>query len=306
MKQISRISHKTKILLLLMAVLLGGATPIVGQKVAFPLPVIPSTLTVPAERASYLVAHYWDNFPFADSLQYVNQAVETEQALVDYVDLFRLVPTEEAGLSLKKVIEQAGVTRNGLYFFYNTFEKYLYDMDSPIRNESLFIPVLEAMIASDRISTDDKIRPTMLLRSVSKNRVGSAAADFVYQLADKSSHRLSEVESPYTLLLFFDPSCDECHQVIELLAHADWLTERIGQKQVTVLAIYPGEEHSLWRQMQPQMPSDWVVGLDADGVIYGQELYDLQGFPSLYLLDAQKQVILKETSPEAIRQRLAE
>ena len=103
---------------------------------AFSLPAIPDSLKNPSLRASYLVAHYWDNFGFADSLQYMNAPVEIEQALVNYIDLFRLVPAEEAEQSLIRVMRQAEETRSGVYFFYNAFEKYLYDLGSPMRNEN--------------------------------------------------------------------------------------------------------------------------------------------------------------------------
>ena len=49
---------------------------------AFSLPAIPDSLKNPSSRASYLVAHYWDNFGFADSLQYMNAPVEIEHRLV--------------------------------------------------------------------------------------------------------------------------------------------------------------------------------------------------------------------------------
>ena len=63
---------------------------------SFTLPVIPDTLQTVESRSSYLVAHYWDRFSFADSLQFMNQPEMVEQAVVDYVDLFRLVPATEA------------------------------------------------------------------------------------------------------------------------------------------------------------------------------------------------------------------
>lgn len=93
-----------------------------------------------------------------------------EQAVVDYVDLFRLVPATEAENSLSALMDQASVTLNGFLFFYNTLEKYLYDATSPMRNEALFIPVLQKMMASNKLNDDDKLRPAMLLKSVSKTK----------------------------------------------------------------------------------------------------------------------------------------
>lgn len=268
----------------------------------FTLPAIPDTLQTVESRSSYLVAHYWDRFSFADSLQFMNQPEMVEQALVDYVDLFRLVPAAEAENSLSALMDQASVTLNGFLFFYNTLEKYLYDATSPMRNEALFIPVLQKMMASNKLSDDDKLRPAMLLKSVSKNKVGSMAADFSYTKPDGSRHQLSEVQTPLTLLLFFDPECDDCHQVIMRLEKTDVLNQLTADRQLTVLAVYPGENKRLWQTMAQHMLPTWEIGMDESQTIYEKELYDILGFPSMYLLDQQKTVILKDASLTALEE----
>lgn len=268
----------------------------------FTLPAIPDTLQTVESRSSYLVAHYWDRFSFADSLQFMNQPEMVEQAVVDYVDLFRLVPAAEAENSLSALMDQASVTLNGFLFFYNTLEKYLYDATSPMRNESLFIPVLQKMMASNKLNDDDKLRPAMLLKSVSKNKVGSTAADFSYTKPDGSQHRLSELQTPLILLLFFDPECDDCHQVIMRLEKTDVLNQLTADRQLTVLAVYPGENKRLWQTMAQHMLPTWEIGMDESQTIYNKELYDILGFPSMYLLDQQKTVILKDASLTALEE----
>lgn len=268
----------------------------------FTLPAIPDTLQTVESRSSYLVAHYWDRFSFADSLQFMNQPEMVEQALVDYVDLFRLVPAAEAENSLSALMDQASVTLNGFLFFYNTLEKYLYDATSPMRNEALFIPVLQKMMASNKLNDDDKLRPAMLLKSVSKNKVGSMAADFSYTKPDGSRHRLSEVQTPLILLLFFDPECDDCHQVIMRLEKTDVLNQLTADRQLTVLAVYPGENKRLWQTMAQHMLPTWEIGMDESQTIYNKELYDILGFPSMYLLDQHKTVILKDASLTALEE----
>ena len=285
-------------LLLLLIGLVFFPTDLMAQSGtnSFTLPIIPDTLQTVESRSSYLVAHYWDRFSFADSLQFMNQPEVVEQALVDYVDLFRLVSAAEAENSLSALMDKASVTLNGFLFFYNTLEKYLYDATSPMRNEALFIPVLQKMMASDKLNDDDKLRPAMLLKSVSKNKVGSTAADFSYTKSDGSQHRLSEVQTPLTLLLFFDPECDDCHQVIMRLEKTDVLNQLTADRQLTVLAVYPGENKRLWQTMAQHMLPTWEIGMDESQTIYNM------GFPSMYLLDQHKTVILKDASLTALEE----
>ena len=82
--------NQTAFILLVLCCLLGGCSARAGvpkskvetanaeaaaasqQRVAvqdgFPFPQIPAVLTSPEERRSYLLAHYWDEYDFADTV----------------------------------------------------------------------------------------------------------------------------------------------------------------------------------------------------------------------------------------------
>lgn len=47
------------------------------------------------------------------------------------------------------------------------------------------------------------------------------------------------------------------------------------------------------------MPKEWIIGTDHEAVKTGA-LYDLKAMPSLYLLDGQKRVVLKDVSFEQL------
>ena len=51
------------------------------------------------------------------------------------------------------------------------------------------------------------------------------------------------------------------------------------------------------------MPEGWTVGTDHEAIKTGA-LYDLKAMPSLYLLDGNKQVILKDAPYEQIHKTL--
>lgn len=54
--------------------------------------------------------------------------------------------------------------------------------------------------------------------------------------------------------------------------------------------------------MAQQMQPSWEIGMDESQAIYGKELYDILGFPSMYLLDQDKTVILKDCSLTALEE----
>ena len=56
----------------------------------FPFPAIPSTLTEPEARKSYLLTHYWEQFDYADTTLVNNRDV-TEQGFVNFREPGELV-----------------------------------------------------------------------------------------------------------------------------------------------------------------------------------------------------------------------
>ena len=69
-------------------------------------------------------------------------------------------------------------------YFSEMMEKYLYDPNSPLRNEEMYIAVLEYLTESSSLSDVEKIRPAHLLELALKNRIGTPATDFTYTLAN--------------------------------------------------------------------------------------------------------------------------
>ena len=61
-----------------------------------------------------------------------------------------------------------------------------------------------------------------------------------------------------------------------------------------VLSVYPDEDIVAWRDYLAQMPAKWINAYDDGMVIASESLYNLNAIPSLYLLDAQKRVLVKD------------
>ena len=66
---------------------------------------------------------------------------------------------------------------------------------------------------------------------------------------------------------------------------------------LSVLNIYIDEDLQGWMDYMPVYPDEWYNGFDPDFVIRNDELYSVRAIPSLYLLDKEKRVILKD-APE--------
>lgn len=273
---------------------------------SFPFPEIPAMLTQPEERKAYLLEHYWDQFNFADTTLVNNREV-TEQGFVNQISLLAdgVTPEKVIRESLKNWCSRFMPEAQARQVMMQLADDYLYNPNSPFYNEGLYGVYLETMLEvlpeedARRSSFDFKLR---LLR---RNKVGDKATDFSYYLPDgqKKSLVATSTRGNRLLLVFYDPECDSCHEVLREMTADASLAEAVKAGRVTVLAVYTEGNQEAWRKGLADMPEGWIIGTDRQKV-KEEALYDLKAMPSLYLLDGQKRVLLKDAPLGQIREVL--
>jgi thiol-disulfide isomerase/thioredoxin len=268
----------------------------------FQMVTIPGVLTSPDERAEYLVLHYWDHFDFSDTAC-IHLPQIVEQAFVDYVEIMPYTTTATVASSIQAMLKKAEAEEKVFTYFTDLYEKYLYDPNSPMRNDEFYIPVLEAILASPL--QKEKTRPAYLLDLAKRNRIGEKAADFTYTLADGKKATLHALSADYTLLFFYNPDCRNCQEVSEQLQASPAVQYLLKDYKMKVLAVYPDLDLTAWRNYLLKMPREWINSYDATMHLQNEEVYDLKAIPTLYLLDKDKKVLLKDPSFEQLDNYLA-
>lgn len=272
----------------------------------FRLPDIPANLTRPNERAGYLAVHYWDSFNFADS-SVIKQPDKMEPLFADFIGILPHANYTDACKGIKKLMSRVAENSSLLASVLGLADKYLYDVNSPMRNEEFYIPFLESVVDSKTMDEPHKIRFRYQLTMALKNRPDSIAKDFTYTLASGMKSSLSKIVSEYTLLFFNNPDCGICGEFREKIIASSVITSmqhssKNGMKRLTVLSIYTEDDLKFWRKQLWKNPSGWICGYDEKNEIRNHGLYDLKKIPTLYLLNKDKRVVLKDASPEIVEE----
>ena len=280
---------------------------VVQQQAQFPFPEIPATLTEPEARKVWLLTHYWEQFDFADTTLVDNRDV-TEQGFVNFIALLLDGTTSEELVreSLKNWCKGFVGKDHARKVLTQTADSYLFNPNSPFYNEALYGLYLETML--DVLPQTDAVRSSyqFKLELVRRNNPGDRTTDFTYYLPDGTRCTLgtTPTKNNRLLLVFYDPECESCHEVLLQMAADTALAEAVRTGKLSVLAVYTEGNDEVWRKALPDMPEGWMVGTDREAVKTGA-LYDLKAMPSLYLLDGQKTVLLKDAAYEKIRATLA-
>lgn len=257
-------------------------------------PIIPATIVEPQDRIDYMREHFWDCIDFADTLALAK--ADTSMMLQSYAEYAVMCSWNNDPKPVASLMRRAAQNKFALQYFSMLAEEIFYDPNSPLRNDELYIPVLEAQIASPLLDKYEKMAPQYRLRMAQLNRVGQQANDFAYTTADGRSAPMYGVKADYTLLFFNNPDCNMCREITGALEESPTLGELQAAGRLKVLALYPDEDMEAWHAHAPQMPPQWINAYDGRHTIRDGQLYDLKAIPSLYLLDRDKKVLLKDAA----------
>jgi len=253
---------------------------------------IPAMISDPAERSKYILDHFWTAMNFHDTT-YLSNIQNLNVHFSAYLEYLAASNAEIGKISVNKLIDSI---LNGdpkiISKFQEMFESAFYDPNSIYKNEELYITVLEKFTVSDKFSEADKVPMKFQLDLAYRNRIGTKAIDFKFVLEDGKIKNLYGINYEYTLLMFIEPDCSTCKSVMAQMASSSILAGL--SSRVKVLTIYAGSDFNRWSVVVPHLDKRWINGCDKEMKIMGSSLYDLRPAPSLYLLNKQKTVILKD------------
>jgi hypothetical protein len=304
------------ILPLLAVVLLAGCrakpqAPAAPQLRDFPYPTVPAVYTDPEERRDWILDHFWDAFLSGDGpcdtsavLGVRHSDVEEKVAL--YVMQLEQVPLSEAQKKMRRFFSQveerqaADTTSHVFLLMEEIVSRYLYDPNSPVRNEDLYLPYVEGLAASR--FTREEVRPGYVYeaRMCALAPVGSVAPDFRFTDARGRTRRLHDVQARTVLLFFSNPGCYACMEIINTLEAVPGLGNRIARGDLAVVNVYIDGDLAAWRAYEPNYPRDWLCGYDPDGLVRSDRIYNVRAIPSLYLLDGQKRILMKDAPVDRV------
>ena len=232
---------------------------------------------------------------------------DVESAIGMYVTLLENGCTKDFArksiLSFFDMIEkfQAADTTSNMYsYMEKTVTRYLYDPNSPVRDEDIYQPFVSRLSTSPFTSEDMKWAYSHDAEMCSLNSFGTPAADFSFTDLSGKRHTLYGIDADYLLLFFSNPGCPACKEIVDQLCADEKVGRMISSGILAVVNIYIDMELDKWREYASTYPKEWFSGYDHTYSIRTDVTYNVRAIPSLYLLDSEKKVIMKDAPQEKV------
>ncbi len=280
------------------------------QALPFPDVLPPAMMEDPQDRAEYMAQNMWNSltdpsrtYPCDSLLVSGVRRTDVEQKFANWTQVLGMSSRPVAEKSVGRLYERAlacekkDTSSNVFETFASLVDKYLFDPNSPLRDEDLYGAYASRLAAYEGYTEVQKEKYARDARLCALNKVGTKAADFRFADRRGKIRTLYGVEAPYTLLFFSNPGCEACMSIINVLKEDPQISGMISSGRLKVLNIYIDEDLDAWRSYMPVYPEEWYNGFDPDFVIRNETIYNVRAIPSLYLLDSEKTVLLKD-APE--------
>ena len=279
----------------------------------FPDVQLPTMISGQQEALEYMAVYYWNgitdqnrSYPSDSVLVSGVRKDVFEQKFADWTSVMNHVSPAIWSKAVSNLYDRAyacelkDASSNVLDTFVYLFQKYYYDANSPMRNEDVYHDFVSRYASYEGLDEVLRGKYEREARMTAMNRVGTKAADFRFSDRRGKMTDLYDIKAEMTLLFFSNPGCNACMEIIKVLRDEPMIASKIAEGRLAVVNVYIDEDIQEWRSYMPVYPDEWYNGFDPDLVIRTDNLYNVRAIPSLYLLDAEKRVILKDAPEDKV------
>lgn len=263
---------------------------------------IPVTHQDSIDNYNFYKAHYWDGITFMDE-----RVIRTPFFLPKLERYYREVMPQAADSIIKDIDYKLLLARTApeMYKFLLNWFTDEYINPKYMGQDAVFVHLFEKYHSKGVSSWLNEKQMEIITRRAymqMSNLIGEKAANLeMVDTAGKPS-TLYDLEAPYTVVVFWDPTCGHCKEEIpriDSVYRASW-----KDLHVKIYAVLTENQQTEWiKYINDHKIGDWTnvyqtkeqekAVTDSQRPSYRQ-LYDVTMTPTLYLLDKEKRIIGKK------------
>jgi len=247
-----------------------------------------------AERQAYYKKHYFDELDFSNKDLIYSGAYT--HSVVRYIMLYRdpVLPQPELEKEFMKAVDLVLANTNKDPEVYDFVINYLMEGFEQLKLDNVLKYIADNFM-STVCNTSDSSTLLRRMESYSKLAVGMQAPDIAIRNPQNQEIRLSVIDKPYTLVVFWASWCPGCEELLPKLKN--WYMSKTVD--IEVLAISVDSVRADWIEAIERKSYNFLHGCDLKGW-NGKAASDyfVYATPSLFLLDRNRKILAKPNSFE--------
>lgn len=260
-------------------------------------------LATKSDTITYLKKNFFKGIDLSDSRILRTPFLDNRMDL--YFNTFVIQTPEEVTEEVFSILDKTG-DRNGEVFKYLSLHFVNKYVEPKIMGlDRVFLNIYETYFKNKNYDWL-KLEQIEFLKynekALKNNQVGAKAPNLFMTTSDEKRIDLYDIQAPYVVLVFWDPTCGHCTKEIPKMIAT--YNESWKQKGVKVFAINNNsKENPKWREfIEKEKLQDWINAYPPSAITgnYTQEevdfqsLYNVRQTPVVFLLDKDKKIIAKK------------
>jgi peroxiredoxin len=260
------------------------------------------------DSVDYLKKHFFDGIHFNDPRLLRNPFLENK--ISSYFNYFVQQNPEEITKSVFEILDQTEKPDSDTFKYLSLYFVDLYAEPKIMGLDRVFLNIYDTYFKN---KTYDWLKPTQLeffkykVTSLKDNQIGDKGPNiFMLSLDNDKRIDLFDVQAPYIVLAFWDPTCGHC--AVEIPKMKALYDKEWKQKGIVVFAINSNTNEMVkWKEfIEKEKLQDWIHvyppkvlnGNYTKEEVDFQTLYNVRQTPVFYLLDKDKKIIAKKVGIE--------
>jgi peroxiredoxin len=265
------------------------------------------TLKTKKDSIDYLKKHFFDGINFNDPRLLRNPFLENK--ISSYFNFFIPQNPEEVTKAVFDILEQTQKPEGETFKYLSLYFVDLYAEPKIMGMDRVFLNIYETYFKNKKY---DWLKPTQeeffkyKVTSLKDNQIGSKGPNMFMLTQEEKRIDLYDIEAPFTVLAFWDPTCGHCAiEIPKMKAFYDKDWKQLG---VVVFAINNNTNEMVkWKEfIEKEKLQDWIhvyppkvlTGNYTKEEVDFQTLYNVRQTPVFYLLDKDKKIIAKKVGIE--------
>lgn len=260
-------------------------------------------LSTKLDTIAYLKNNYFKDIDLSDPRILRTPFIDNRMDV--YFNSFVIQNPEEIVKEVVSILEKTG-DKNGELFKYLSLHFVNKYVDPKIMGlDRVFIAIYEKYF-NDKKYDWLKLEQIEFLKYnfkiLKNNQVGDKAPNLFMMSIDEKRIDLYDIQAPYTVLIFWDPTCGHCVKEIPKISNC--YQETWKQKGIKVFAVNNNStENNKWKEfINKENLKEWINVYPPSSITgnYTQEqvdfqtLYNIKQTPVVFLLDSDKKIIAKK------------
>ncbi|MFM7016538.1 MAG: thioredoxin-like domain-containing protein [Bacteroidota bacterium] len=250
---------------------------------------------------TYYKAHYFDNFDLAD--ERILRTPIYHNKVSNYIkNLVLQIPDsliKECDMIVNKAKLNKETFKYVVWYLTNTYET-----SNIMGLDAVFVSLVTKYYTKDQAYwVDDATLYKIQDRAsiLGPILVGKQAKNLV--LADTSGNYQSvyNINSPFTVLLFWDPDCGHCKKAVPKVKS---FYDKAKSKGLQVYAVNTAVEEDKWKNYIKENKLDWINVADLKTQNNFRHEFDILTTPQIFILDKNKKILAKKIDEETMEKIL--